>query len=91
MPGAARQSQDSAGGTIVGGAASVIVNGTPIARRGDPIASHAPYGPPHPPHASPVMVGASSTVFAEGKPVSRLGDPASCGHPATGSSDVIVG
>jgi len=91
MPGAARKSQDTAGGTIISGAESVIVNGTPVARRGDNIASHAPYGPPHPPHASPVMVGASGSVFAEGRPVSRQGDNASCGHAATGSSDVIVG
>lgn len=88
MPGAARKSQDTAGGTIISGAESVIVNGTPVARRGDNIASHAPYGSPH---ASPVMVGASSSVFAEGRPVSRQGDNASCGHAATGSSDVIVG
>lgn len=86
MPGAARKGLDSAGGTIVGGAASVIVNGTPVARRGDPVAGHAPG-----PHAGPVMVGASSTVFAEGIPVSRAGDSASCGHAASGSGDVIVG
>lgn len=91
MPGAARKSQDTAVGTIVSGAESVIVNGTAVARQGDSIASHAPWGPPHPPHAAAVMVGCSGSVYAEGKRVSRKGDAASCGHPATGSGDVIVG
>jgi len=37
------------------------------------------------------MVGGSGTVFANGIPVSRAGDAASCGHPASGSGDVIAG
>jgi uncharacterized Zn-binding protein involved in type VI secretion len=36
------------------------------------------------------MVGASNNVFANGIGVCRAGDAASCGHPASGSSDVFV-
>jgi len=85
MPGAARKGQDSAGGTIVGGSPNVIVNNSPVARIGDPVAGHG-VGP----HASPVMAEGSGNVLANNIPVSRAGDLATCGHPATGSGDVIV-
>lgn len=85
MPGAARQGQDSAGGTIVGGSSNVIVNNSPVARIGDPVAGHGKG-----PHAGPVMAAGSGNVLANNIPVSRAGDPATCGHPATGSGDVIV-
>lgn len=87
MPGVARTSQDAAGGTITGVLApNVYVNGTPVACLG---AAVAPHGPGI--HAGPVMAQASSTVYANGIPICREGDAASCGHPATGSSDVFAG
>jgi uncharacterized Zn-binding protein involved in type VI secretion len=86
MPGAARQGKDSAGGTIAAGSPDVIVNGSPVARIGDAVSGHG-----DPPHAGPTMAAGSGTVFANGIPVSRAGDAATCGHPASGSSDVIVG
>lgn len=87
-PGAARKGVDVAGGLIIQGRQSVIVNGQPIACRGDAVQAHAPGGV----HGGPVLVGHEPSVLAEGVPVSRLGDPASCGHPvSTASDDVIVG
>lgn len=87
MPGAARTQKDTAGGTITGTLApSVFVNGVPVSVIGDPVAPHGP-----PPHLSPVMAQGSETVFAHGIPVCRKGDKASCGHPATGSSNVFIG
>ena len=86
MPGAARQGQDSAGGTIVEGSSDVIINGTGAARVGDAVAGHG-----LPPHDSPVMAEGSDSVFVNGLPLSRSGDLASCGDAATGSGDVIVG
>ena len=86
MPGAARKGQDSAGGTIAAGSPDVIVNGSPVARIGDAVSGHG-----DPPHASPTMAAGSGSVLANGIPVSRAGDAATCGHPATGSGDVIVG
>lgn len=87
MPGISRVGVDSAGGTILGpGEPSVFVNGSPISIIGDAVASHGIA-----PHAAPVMVEGSSTVFAGGIGVVRQGDAASCGHTATGSSNVFAG
>jgi uncharacterized Zn-binding protein involved in type VI secretion len=87
MPGVARISQDSAGGTLVGVLApTVFVNGTNIAILGCAVAGHG-----IPPHAAPVMSSASNTVFAGGIPVCRQGDSASCGHASSGSGDVFAG
>lgn len=89
MPGAVRVGVDTAGGTITGNLApKVLVNGFPIGVIGAAIEPHAPNVPPH---IASVMVGASGTVLANGKPVCRAGDLASCGHNATGSSNVLVG
>ncbi|MFY0309633.1 PAAR domain-containing protein [Leisingera sp. D0M16] len=86
MPGVSRISQDAAGGTLIGVLApSVFVNGTNVAVLGCAVAGHG-----IPPHAAPVMAGASSTVFAEGIGICRQGDPASCGHPSSGSGNVIA-
>ena len=85
MPGAARQGQDSAGGTIVAGSANVIVNGSPVARIGDAVAGHG-----RGPHSGPTMAAGSGNVLANNIPISRAGDPATCGHPASGSGNVIV-
>lgn len=87
MPGIARISQDTAGGTIIGILApTVFVNGTNVAVKGCAITPHGTDL-----HAVPVMEEASSTVFAERIGVSREGDAANCGHPATGSSTVFAG
>jgi uncharacterized Zn-binding protein involved in type VI secretion len=85
MPGVSRQGADSAGGTIVGGSGNVFVDGQPVARIGDPVAGHG-----RGPHAGPVLAAGSGNVFANGIPVTRAGDPATCGHPASGSGDVIA-
>jgi hypothetical protein len=85
MPGAARQGQDSAGGTITAGSPNVITNGSPQARIGDAVAGHAPGA-----HAGPTMAAGSGDVIVNGIPACRAGDAASCGHPATGSGDVII-
>lgn len=87
MPGVTRVGVDTAGGIITGpGEPSVTVNGSTISVLGDAVASHGSA-----PHAAATMVGSSSTVFAGGIGVVRAGDAASCGHTATGSSDVSAG
>lgn len=90
MPGVSRVNVDTAGAPIFGVLVpSVTVNSRKIVVRGAQVTPHVP-GPPHSP-APPVMVGCSSSVFAGGIPVCRQGDQASCGHPATGSSNVSAG
>lgn len=86
MPGVARKGQDTAGGTIVGGSSNVFVNGSGAARIGDAVAGHGPGI-----HGGPVMAQGSSTVFVNGIAVCRQGDVATCGDPATGSSNVFAG
>lgn len=87
MPGVSRVGVDAAGGTIVGNLApTVFVNGAPVAVLGAAVAGHGVA-----PHAAPVMAQASSTVYANGIAICRAGDAASCGHVASGSSNVFAG
>jgi uncharacterized Zn-binding protein involved in type VI secretion len=84
--GATRALQDTAGGTIIGGASTVLVNGFPISVMGDSVVGHGENQ-----HKAASMIVGSSTVLANGLPVVRAGDPASCGHIALGSSNVLIG
>jgi uncharacterized Zn-binding protein involved in type VI secretion len=87
MPGITRLSVDSAGGPLSSSSSDVFVNGSGAVRISDSVTPHAPGGV----HLGAVMVGSSSTVFVNKRGVCRQGDPASCGHPATGSSNVFAG
>ena len=89
MPGISRKNTDSAGGLIYQGSGNVYVNGAGAVRIGDKIVNHNPNDSPH--DSNPSMVGGSSAVFVNGIGVCRAGDNASCGHSASGSSDVIAG
>jgi anaerobic glycerol-3-phosphate dehydrogenase len=87
MPGVARTGQDTAGGIILpGGNSSVIVNGTPAAVLACGVQGHGRNE-----HSAARMVSGSGSVFASGLPICRIGDIASCGHYATGSSNVSAG
>ena len=71
---------------IAAGAASVLVNGKPAARTGDPYGGvHVHIPPPHPTHGVACGPG-SGTVFAEGSPVFRIRDPTSCPSVQIGGS-----
>ena len=85
MPGAVRKNQDSAGGTLIAGSPDVITNGTSQVRIGDAVAGHGDQ-----PHASPVMAQGSPNVIVNGIAACRAGDQATCGHPASGSPNVII-
>jgi len=87
MPGVSRVGVDAAGGTIVGNLApTVFVNGVPIVVLNATVQGHG-LGE----HGGPHMAGHSATVFANSIPVCRQGDQASCGHAASGSSNVFSG
>ncbi len=86
MPGASRVGVDSAGGTIIGNLApTVITNGAPAAVLGAAVQGHGKS-----PHSAPVMAEASPDIFAHGIARCRAGDAASCGHPASGSPNVLL-
>ena len=88
MPGVCRLNVDSAGGIILGmnQDGTVFANGANVSVDVDAVQGHAPGV-----HAGPVMIAGSNNVFINGIAVCNAGDLATCGHPATGSSNVFVG
>ena len=86
MPGVTRKTVDAAGGQIVEGSPDVSVNDQPAVTVGDAVQRHGRGA-----HGGPRMSTGSATVFVNGKPLCREGDAASCGHQASGSSDVSSG
>ena len=89
MPGVARVSSDTAGGTQLGGGQSwVKIGGDLVVLVGDAVAAHAPC-PVAPAHCAATMAAGSAWVKIDGIPICRAGDAATCGHTSTGSSWVI--
>lgn len=88
MQGFCRCGVDTAGGIITGSLqnGTVFVNGAIASVNGDPVAPHGVA-----PHSSPVMVAGSNNVFINGISICNKDDLATCGHSATGSSNVFVG
>lgn len=86
MPGVVRDAgQDRAGGPIIKGSPNVFVNNKPVVRKGDNVAGHG-----RGTHSSAVMAVGSGNVYTNNIPTCRAGDIATCGHPATGSSNVFA-
>ena len=77
---------DTAGGTIKGpGKPNWTWNGAPISVVGDDVENHGPGV-----HQGPKMVQGSGWMTIDGIPVVHAGDAASCGHQATGSSQMDI-
>jgi uncharacterized Zn-binding protein involved in type VI secretion len=93
MPAIARHDDiNEEGGAVISGASTVFVNGRLVGQVGNTMTSHAPYGPPHPPHDAATITDGSSSVIADGIPVAFVGSGNSCGHSiVVGSEDVIAG
>lgn len=81
------------GGVIVLGATTVLIEGLPAARMGDPFT--CPQVTVIVPHVGGVIVGGSATVLVEGRPAARVNDTGACNGPscriATGASQVSIG
>ena len=77
------------GGAIIRGAGTVFANGIKVGQLGNQITPHAPYGPPHPPHAAATVTSASDTVFDDGIKVAKVGSSNSCGHSIVEGSDNV--
>jgi uncharacterized protein (TIGR02594 family) len=94
MPKSARLSDpDNAGGQVASAVSGdIIVNGKPMALLNSIESAHAPWGPPHPPHAAPTIVSASGVVIGNNRGAAYVGSGLSCGHQIVdGSPDVFVG
>ena len=86
--------RNSAGGVILNGDSSVLINGRAVAVQGASVSAHPCCGqrgcPPT--HCNAKTQANNSTVLVNGIPLVLGGDVDTCGHPrASGSPDVLVG
>jgi uncharacterized Zn-binding protein involved in type VI secretion len=86
--------RNSAGGVILNGDSSVLINGRAVAVQGASVSAHPCCGqrgcPPT--HCNARTQANNSTVLVNGIPLVLNGDVDTCGHPrASGSPDVLVG
>ena len=86
--------RNSAGGVILNGDSSVLINGRAVAVQGASVSAHPCCGqrgcPPT--HCNAKTQANNSTVLVNGIPLVLNGDVDTCGHPrASGSPDVLVG
>lgn len=86
--------QDSAGGVILNGDGTVLINGRAVAIRGASVSPHPCCGqrgcPPV--HCSAKTQTNNSSVLVNGVPLVLTSDVDTCGHPRSGGSpDVTVG
>ena len=79
MPGVCRAYIDSAGGIILVGDSSVIVEGNPVS------------GHDRNEHSNPTMMNGNPRVVVNGVPVCTEASVASCGHTPSGSGRVVIG
>jgi len=86
MPGICRDTTDSSGGALIKSQTTVIANGEEVIVHGDSVTSHGVS-----PHDAPTMIAGSDNVFIGGIAVCNAGDAATCGHTASGASNVTVG
>ena len=86
--------QNSAGGVILNGDSSVLINGRAVAVQGASVSAHPCCGqrgcPPT--HCNAKTQANNSTVLVNGIPLVLNGDVDTCGHSRTsGSPNVLVG
>lgn len=96
MPGAVCRVGDknSAGGIILNGDPSVLVNNRPVAVLGAKVTPHPCCGAKGcpPVHCSATATTTNFTVLVNGKPIVTMGDKDTCTHARTnGSTDVVIG
>jgi uncharacterized Zn-binding protein involved in type VI secretion len=85
--------QNSAGGVILNGDDTVLINGRAVAVRGASVSPHAPCGRPGQNiHCNAKTQTENATVLVNGVPLIFTDDKDTCSHPrAGGSPDVTVG
>jgi uncharacterized Zn-binding protein involved in type VI secretion len=73
---------------VIAGSSTVLMDGKPIARIGDPLAMHDK--PKHSPHPWAIAEG-EPTILIEGKPVALTGHAVTCVGRLVGSGSGEVG
>jgi len=86
LKGICRDADDAAGGALIKTQSTVIANGEEVIVHQDPVTGHGPA-----PHDAPTMIAGSKNVFIGGIAVCNAEDLATCGHAASGSSNVNGG
>jgi len=86
MPGICRDGTDAAGGALIKSQTTVFANGDEVIVHEDDVTGHGIAL-----HGGPTMIAGSDSVFIGGIAVCNAGDLATCGHAASGSSNVTVG
>ncbi|WP_447956373.1 type VI secretion system PAAR protein [Vreelandella sp. EE7] len=67
---------------VISGSPTVIMDGKPVARKGDPLEAHQK--PSHSPHPRSIAQG-SGTIFVDGTPVALTSHDVDCGGVVIGS------
>lgn len=86
--------RNAAGGVVLNGDATVLVNNRPVAVLGSRVTPHPCCGQKGcpPTHCAASTTSSNGTVLVNGLPIVTLGDVDTCGHSRVGgSADVIVG
>jgi uncharacterized Zn-binding protein involved in type VI secretion len=86
--------KNAAGGVILNGDATVLVNNRPVAVLGGSVTPHPCCGKKGcpPTHCSAKTTSKNASVLVNGKPIVTFGDVDTCGHSRLGgSTNVIVG
>lgn len=79
-----RANIDKAGGLILGGSSTVLIDGYPVALEGNRVSNHD-----NSPHDSAIIINGSSKFIVDGIPVCIESiSKATCGHLATSFSSV---
>ena len=86
--------RNAAGGVILNGDVTVLINNRPVAVIGSRVTPHPCCGKTGcpPVHCAASTTSTNATVLVNFKPIVTLGDIDTCGHARLGgSADVIVG
>lgn len=73
---------------VTAGSPSVLIDGKPVARLGDPLAPHDK--PKHSAHPRSIAEG-SGTILIDGKPAALTGHAVSCGGVVNGGASAVGG
>ncbi|MGR4070488.1 type VI secretion system PAAR protein [Billgrantia sp. C5P2] len=73
---------------VTAGSPTVLIDGKPVARLGDPLAPHDK--PKHPSHPRVIAEG-SGTILIDGKPAALTGHAVSCGGVVIGGASAVGG
>jgi uncharacterized Zn-binding protein involved in type VI secretion len=93
MPKVVREGDvNNAGGRVIKGKKSFLVDGKPVSVDGSPVSAHRPFKRPHKPSGVPKTANGTKTFLVDGIPVNHIGNKDTCKHVRIqGSNSFFVG